>query len=119
MTYNEVFKACGLDIRRPLKDTQEVYERTSMKDECRELKERKQNILNILATFVSLFAPMTFGNNLCPDLVVMNIDGKNIIYRLQKTQSPELERTKRSCWNPYQRRQWQTGTVQRDGREQP
>ena len=46
------------------------------------LKKEKQNILNILAIFV-LFAPMTFGNNLCPDLEVMNIDGKNIIYKLQ------------------------------------
>ena len=28
-----------------------------------------------------------------------------------RAQSPELERTKRSCWNRYQRRHRQTGTV--------
>ena len=93
LTDREIYTACGLGRSRPFKDMQQVYESCRMKDKSRE--EAKPNLEKITATFVSLFAPMTFGKNLiiedggmvieegvcgCPDLVVKTGDGENIIY---------------------------------------
>ena len=89
----EIFMACGLGRSRPVKDMQQVY--TSCRMQVKNREEAQPHMDKITATFVSLFAPMTFGNNLiiedggmvieegvcgCPDLVVKTREGREIIY---------------------------------------
>ena len=91
----QVFIACGLGGARPVQEMKSIYKQSHSFPSNLNMPEQMDR--NILATFTSVMAPMTFGNNLIikesgihvengvcsvPDLLVCNQDG-DIQYSVQ------------------------------------
>ena len=91
----DCYSACGLGRNRPLKDMQDTYRRYNLRDKykCRDLV--SSDFDEVQYTFISLFSPMTFGNNLYlrnagiyskdsvyghPDLLAFNRENDEITY---------------------------------------